>query len=121
MNISAIEADYSGGASIQFIDTLENTGNYTGLQAIGKAWGADVFINFAVPKFSNVDSVVKVDGNKATLVSTFEVVGYDADDFAQSARVQAHLEYAFHGGGWLISFESWDIGFANGSGNNSGD
>ena len=121
MNLTAIEGDYTSGASVQFADPLENTGNYTGLKQIGIAYGADVFVNFAVPRFSNINSTIKVERTSATLDSTFVVVGYDADDYAQSASVSAHLVYAFHGGAWLISYEFWRIDFANGSGNNSGD
>jgi hypothetical protein len=112
MNTSAIEGDYSTGASVQFKDATENTGNYTGLKQIGLAYSADIFVNFALPRFSNVDSTIRVDGRIATVDSTFSVAGYDADAISQSARVADHVVYTFHDGVWLISFESWNFDFA---------
>lgn len=113
MNTTAIEQEYSSDAKVSFTDKYE-TFNYTGLKGIGIAYGADVFPNFAVPKFSEINTSVKVDGKTATVDSTFIIYGYDSDGGPQSARVTAQLEYGLDKGSWLISFEAWNLVFSPG-------
>lgn len=121
MNVTAIEQAYSSDAKVQFTDQYE-TFNYTGLKGVGIAFGADVFPNFAVPKFTEINSTVKADGKSGTVESTFIIYGYDSDDLPQSARVTAHVDYMLDGGSWLISFESWNLVFAPGQpADNEGD
>src|SRR5450759_467861 len=80
MNVTAIEQAYASNASVQFsVPGQENTGNHTGLKSIGILFGADMFPNFAVPNFSELNSTVKVTGNTATLDSTFIINGYNSD------------------------------------------
>jgi len=114
MNDSAIKADYASDASIQFIDPNESTGNYTGLTNITIAYGADMFVNFALPTFSHTNSTVKVTGGQATLDSSFLIHGYNSVGTLLNTPVNAHVVYVRQGGDWLISYEVWSFTFPPG-------
>ncbi len=113
MNVSGIEQAFTPDASVIFVDPTQagdNTGNFTGLQNIGNGFGA-IFLYFALPTISHENYTVSVNGNQATLNSTFVIQGYDSDENFQTALVTTHVDYVRQSGTWLISFEEWNITF----------
>lgn len=115
MNVSGIEQGYTKDGSVQFVDTTQkgDNVNYTGTANIGTGYNAAIFPNFALPTILHQNYTVRVEGNQATLNSTFFIQGYNDDTNLQNALVSTHVDYVRQNGAWLIKTETWDITFAS--------
>jgi ketosteroid isomerase-like protein len=114
MNVSSIVQGYASNATVRFDvqgPGQPGTGNHTGTKNIGNLFGGSIFQEFAVPNFTAMNSTVKVDGNTATLDSTFIMSGYNAAGNPQSAKVSAHDVYSRSSHDWLVSYEVWTFAF----------